>query len=179
MAGMIRHRSFTSHLGLLALLLLGSAAAIPQQAGNRYTVEIVVFRNGGQAAALDAGAAASAGGDDVEPTLIATRRLGGAASRLRAAGGIRVLAHAAWTQSATGWNSRRGVSTARLGIGGAGLAGKVILERGQYLHLGVDLTIEDGGRRYRINEVRRVKADEIQYFDHPAVGVLALVTAGG
>ena len=35
-----------------------------------------------------------------------------------------------------------------------------------------------GGRRYRISEVRRVKADEIQYFDHPSVGVIAVVSGG-
>jgi len=162
----------------LALLLLASMVALPQQASNRYTVEIVVFRNGGQTGALAETAAGAVGGDDVEPVAIATRRLGGAASRLRAAAGYRVLAHAAWTQAPTAFNSRRGVSATRLGMAGAGISGKVILERGQYLHLGVDLTIDDGGRRYRITEVRRVKPDETHYFDHPAVGVIALVTAG-
>ena len=34
------------------------------------------------------------------------------------------------------------------------------------------------GRRYRINEMRKnVRRDQIHYFDNPAVGVLAIVTA--
>jgi hypothetical protein len=180
MPPMNTRRTFAFRLAGTALLLLASATAIPQQAGARYTVEIVVFRNGGQAAATTAETqSALSSTDDVEPTTVATRKLGGAASRLRAAGGMRVLAHTAWSQGATGWNSRRGVTASRLGIAGSGIGGKVILERGQYLHLGVDLTVEDGGHRYRINEVRRVKPDEIQYFDHPALGVIAVVTAGG
>jgi hypothetical protein len=177
---MNRHRSLTRQLGLLAVLLLTSVAAIPQQPGNRYTVEIVVFRNGGQGAALDATFAPSTSGDDVEPTVIATRKLGTAASRLRAASGMRVLAHTAWTQTASGLSSRRGVSAANLGLAAAGISGKVMLLRGSYLNLGIDLTIDDGGRKYHIAELRNnIKADQIQYFDHPAVGVLAVVSAGG
>lgn len=172
------HRTI-QRLAAAALLLLASLAAIPQQAGNRYTVEIVVFRNGAQAGALQQSAATQSGGDDVVASAVATRRLATAAGRLRAASGIRVLAHTAWAQAPAAWNSRRGVSATRLGIAGSGVAGKVILERGQFLHLGVDLIVEDGGQRYRIHEVRRVKPDETQYFDHPAVGILALVTAGG
>jgi hypothetical protein len=177
MVHMNRHR-FLRQLGVLALLL-GSAAAIPQQAASRYTVEIVVFRNGGQAAALDA-STTPIGGDDVEATVVATRKLGGAASRLRATSGMRVLAHTAWTQTAAGFNSRRGVSAAHLGMAAAGISGKVMLLRGSFLNLGVDLTIDDGGRRYHIAEMRNnIKADQIQYFDHPAIGVLAVVSSGG
>lgn len=167
-------------LGMLVVLLLTSMATVPQQSGSRYTIEIVVFRNGGQLGAMTEGiVTTTTAGDDVEPATTATRKLGTAASRLRATSGFRVLAHTAWTQSPTGFNSRRGVSATRLGLTAAGVTGKVMLERAQYLHLGIDLTIEDAGQRYRITEVRRVKADETQYFDHPAVGVLALVTAGG
>jgi hypothetical protein len=116
--------------------------------------------------------------DGVEATLVPTGRLGTAANRLRArTSGFRVLGHAAWTQAPAAFNSRRGVSAAQLGLAG-GIAGKVMLERNEYLHLGVDLTIEDGGRRYRINEMRKnVRRDQIHYFDNPAVGVLAIITA--
>jgi hypothetical protein len=161
---------------LLPALCFAAMPAIPQTAAQRYTVEIIVFRNSGNAGALAGDAAVSASGD-VAATPAESTRLGGAASRLRSAGGYRVLGHAAWSQAAAGFNSRRGVSAAQLGLG-AGVAGKIILERGQYLHFGVDLTIDDGGQRYRINEVRRVKPDDIQYFDHPGVGVIAVVTAG-
>lgn len=159
---------------LICLALLGMAGqALPQTPA--YTVEIVVFRNGGDAAALDAGTPrTSVSGDDVQAVSVASRRLGGSVARLNGKG-LRVLAQGAWKQEPTAFRSRRGVSAARLGL--AGITGKVILERGEKLHLGVDLVIEDGGKRYRLNEIRQVKTDEINYFDHPAVGVLAIVTS--
>jgi hypothetical protein len=144
----------------------------------RYSVEIVVFRTGdvpgdSTTALIDPPAAG------LQATVSANRRLGDAASRLRAAGGYRVLAHAAWTQAPAAWNSRRGVPVSQLDIDGSGLSGTVILERGQYLHLGFDLRVTDGSRTWVVNEVRRVKTNERQYFDHPAVGIIALVTPAG
>ncbi len=173
--------------GMVALLLLASAAAVPQQAVTRYTVEIVVFRTASQTGALpDSAPRELAGDDEVETTIVATRKLTSAASRLRKTGGFRVLAHTAWTQAPAGCAGAdcrtlsRGVSAAHLGLARSAISGEVILKRGaQSLHLGVDLTVDDGGRRYHISEVRPVKANDIQYFDHPAVGVIAVVTAGG
>lgn len=161
------------------LLVLCAATATPQQPPSAYLVEIIVFRSSGEGGALPDNAPATVAGDDgVEATLVPTGRLGTAANRLRArASGFRVLGHVAWTQAPVSFNSRRGVSAAQLGLAG-NIAGKVMLERDQRLHLGVDLTIEDGGRRYRIEEMRKdVRRDQIHYFDHPSVGVLALVTA--
>lgn len=161
-------------LALSLALLFAALPALPQTPG--YSVEIVVFRNGSDAGAMEAGMARPAfTGDDVVPTAAPSRKLGGAVARLNRSG-LRVIGQASWKQDPTAWNSRRGVSAARLGL--SGVSGKVIFERGQYLHLGVDLVIEDGGKRYRLNEVRRVKADEIHYFDHPAVGVIAILTSG-
>ncbi|MEO6081069.1 MAG: CsiV family protein [Steroidobacteraceae bacterium] len=173
--------------GTLVMLLLASTGAVPQQSGTRYTVEIVVFRTSSQSGALPGGAPGAAGSeDDVEPTAVATRKLSGAASRLRNSSGLRVLAHTAWTQapiSCANADCRalsRGVSAARLDLARAGISGKIILKRGQNLNLGIDLTVDDGGRRYRISEMRqKIKTDDAQYFDHPAIGVLAVVTSGG
>ena len=105
------------------------------------------------------------------------RRLAAAASKLRGAGGYRVLAHVAWTQPPAAWNSRRGVPVGELGINVPGLSGNVILERGQYLHLGFDLKLEEEGRSLQLADLRRVKVDEAQYFDHPQLGIVALVTS--
>lgn len=164
---------------LLAALWLGIATpALPQTPG--YTLEIIVFRNSGEGAALVAGDPGPAYLEaDVDFEQATPDKLRAQAGRLNSAG-LRVLGQAAWRQEPAAWqrelvvtNSRRGVSVARLGL--AGIRGKVIFERGDYLHLGIDLVVEADGRRYRINEVRtRVKADEIHYFDHPAIGVLAV-----
>jgi hypothetical protein len=165
---------------VLATVLLGLALpALPQAAG--YTVEIIVFRNGTDEGALaDSSARPGFAGDDVVATAT-SRKLGGSVTRLNN-GGLRVLGHAAWRQAPTPFpqttaalSLRRGVSATQLGV--PGITGKVIFERGTYLHLGVDLLVEDRGKRYRITEVRQVKADEIHYFDHPAIGVLAVVSA--
>jgi hypothetical protein len=171
----------------VAMLLLGSSAAIPQTAANRYTIEFLVFRTASQTAGLPGGAPAVAVPDDgVEMTPSTARRLTDAAARLRSTAGYRVLAHTAFAQVPTSCardacrNSLRGVSAAQLGLARAGISGKVGLQRGESLHLGIDLTIDDGGRRYRIQEVRQLrKADQPQYFDHPAVGVIAVITPGG
>lgn len=175
--------SLGARIAVLAALVLASSAAVPQQAGSsgRYTVEIVVVRGPGQGGALVGSVAAEPSADDgVEPTALPVRKLGGAASRLKSANGYRVLAHTAWSQMPSGFGSGRGVSVARLGLTRAGITGKVVLERRTKLLLAVDLTIEDGGRRYRISEVRKdIKPDQVMYFDHPAVAVLAVVTAGG
>ena len=161
------------------LLAIGAATAMPQQSPAFYTVEIVVFRAGSDTGALPDNSPATVVNDDgIEATLVPTGKLGTAANRLRArTSGYRVLGHVAWTQAPASFNSRRGVSAAQLGLAGS-IAGKVVLERDQKLHLGVDLTIEDGGRRYHIEELRKdVRRDQIYYFDSPAVGVLAIITA--
>jgi hypothetical protein len=173
------HRTAVRFIRILFVALLAAPAMTQQAQPARYSVEIIVFRTGGDVPSDAAAGAAEASGAGLQATLSTNRRLSDAASRLRAAGGYRVLGHAAWTQSPAAFNSRRGVSVSQLDMGGSGLSGTVILERGQYLHLGFDLRVTDGSRSWVINEVRRVKTNERQYFDHPAVGIIALVTPAG
>lgn len=164
-----------SPLRRLPWLLLGLLAwpALTQQP-TRYAVEIVVFRAIGETPASERAPGGSAG-DDISATAGTPQRLNDAASRLGSSGAYRVLGRAAWTQAPAPWNSRRGVSSAQIGLGN-GLSGKVILERGQYLHLGFELQYTEGDHTWVLNEVRRVRANERQYFDHPALGVIAIVT---
>jgi hypothetical protein len=96
------------------------------------------------------------------------------------------VAHVGWTQSASAWGTRAGFPLHRLGIDVDGLSGMVSLERGQYLHLGLSLTYAmpnppagvgaAPGTAFTLNESRRVKFYERNYYDHPAFGVIALVT---
>lgn len=162
----------------LALTLAASLPAVPQTAAGSYTVEFVLFR------------ADSGGPDDtsVPPPLqsavadtpitpVTTRRLAGAASKLRGAAGYKVIAHVAWTQAPAAWNSRRGVPFSALGLDVAGLTGSVILERGQRnLRLGFDVRYAEGGHNLQMAQFQPMKVDEAQYFDHPQLGVVALVT---
>jgi hypothetical protein len=67
-----------------------------------------------------------------------------------------------------------------------GLSGTIYLERGSYLHLGMALNYQSAnvpaalgaapGQLFNLNESRRVKFDQLNYYDHPAFGVIALVT---
>src|SRR4051812_49333605 len=109
--------------GLALMLLATSLQTIPQQAASpqaagRYTVEIVVFRAEGDGNGEDGAAAAplrSTTGD-IMPTAVTSRHLAAAVAKLRGAGGYRILAHTAWSQTPAAWNSRRGVSLADLGV---------------------------------------------------------------
>jgi hypothetical protein len=106
-------------------------------------------------------------------------------NRLRAAGTYVPVAHAAWSQTASSWGTRAGFPVQRLGLGAQGLSGTVFLERGQFLHLGMSLSYAmpsppaglgaAEGTTFTLNQSRRVRFYERNYFDHPAFGVIALV----
>jgi hypothetical protein len=161
-------------------LLAASLPAVPQTAA-RYTIEFVLFRNDADRSGEDGSAAAPLQSTEtdlsVATTPVASRRLGTAASKLRSAGNYRILAHASWTQAPAAWNSRRGVPVSALGLSVPGLSGNVIFERGQLLHLGFDLKYQEGDRTLQFAEIRKVKLEDAQYFDHPQLGIIALVTA--
>ncbi len=107
-------------------------------------------------------------------------------NRLRASGTYVPVAHVAWSQTASSWGTRAGFALQRLGINVQGLSGTVFLERGQFLHLGVSLAYAMPSpppglgaapdTPFTLNESRRVHFYERNYFDHPAFGVIALVT---
>jgi hypothetical protein len=107
-------------------------------------------------------------------------------AKLRASAGYAPLAHVAWLQTASAWGTRAGFALPRLGIDVAGMTGTIVLERGQYLHLGMTLAYAPAnppaglgaapGTTFTLNEGRRGRFNERTYFDHPAFGVIALVT---
>jgi hypothetical protein len=107
-------------------------------------------------------------------------------SKLRASGAYVPVAHVAWAQSASAWGTRAGFQLQKLGVDVPGLNGTVYLERGQYLHLGMALSYSiqnppgglsaGAGTTFTLNESRRVKFYERNYYDNPAFGVIALVT---
>jgi hypothetical protein len=109
-------------------------------------------------------------------------RLASVEATLRTSGAWRPIAHAAWVQTAANWGTHIGIALSDLGVNAPGLSGTVYLERATYLHLGLDLSLSSGDATYTIKEMRSIKYNERQYFDHPAFGVIALVspiTAGG
>jgi len=102
-------------------------------------------------------------------------RLDGVVRGLARSGSWRPVAHVAWVQTAPPWGSHTGVPLSQLGVDAPGLTGTVYLEHSQhYLQLGFDVTL-DAGAPYHIDEMRNVRPNEKQYFDHPAFGIIAAV----
>ena len=184
-------RQLLQALGASALAI-GAPAFAAEPSTGLFTIEIVVFRNGGATAGEDLAASAghNARGDNDQgggggsqrfgELLPASKyKLGDVVAKLNANGARRVLAHVAWTQTASGWNSNAGVTAEQLGLSASGISGLVSLERGQYLHLGFNLAYTAQNAQYTLAELRRVKLTERNYYDHPAIGVIAVVTQGG
>ena len=164
----------------------GAAPAAPGT-GGAYQVEIVIFRAVEAPTGEDLGAPAEGRGFNrqmdsgatppvVYRTLEASQmQLGGIASRLRSSGGWRVLAHAGWVQGATDWPRHAGIALDQLGINVPGLTGSVYVERGQFLHLGFNLHLGENPT-WSLSELRKVRFNEKNYFDHPGFGVIAIVS---
>jgi hypothetical protein len=191
-------RRLTPPLPAFALLFaLLAPCAWPQAAGGQtvYNVELVVFAAAAGPALREdwtaGGARTPRGGDGGETSgggavvgrfvgalPAAQYRLGDVKARLEASGAWRPIAHAAWSQSASSWGSRAGFTLPQLGVRVPGLSGTVFLERGTFLHLGMALKYSPGDGRgaYNLTEIRRVKFFEKNYYDHPAFGVIAVVT---
>lgn len=175
-----------------ATALLAPAPARPQAAASPvYEVEILVFTNPGGAReelASTARGARSTTGDRAAGAAQAARfvgtlppgrlKLGALRDKLAAGGSYRVLAHAGWSQVPASWGSGSGLTLQSVGVTVPGLSGQVQLERGSYLHLGFALRYLPPGSAsaQELVEMRRVKFNERHYYDHPAFGVVAMVS---
>ncbi|MEO7806673.1 MAG: hypothetical protein ABIT36_08640 [Steroidobacteraceae bacterium] len=194
--------------GLIAAAVLGitlpgmlahaqqPAAAAAARGPAYYTIELLIFRSTANPASsedLTAQSSRSHSGDSDSATgvpgptnvrigqkLPATRfRMNDTEARLNSSGAWRTVAHIAWTQTANAWGSRNGLSAAQLGLDTSGIGGAIYLERGELLHLGLNLTVAGNAGTYTLAEMRRVKFNERNYFDHPVYGVIAMVSPGG
>jgi len=185
------------------LALAGFAVSLPgaqaQTAPNQnvYTVELIVFRNlSGAGGPEDWGAKAVARGPDKPDSTVTGRfvqaipasqfQLKDVAARLQNTTNYQPIAHFAWQQTASSWGSRAGFTVQKLAGNVPGLSGIVFLESGTYLHLGMSLNYQssnppaglgaDPGTVFNLSESHRVMPFKLTYYDHPAFGVIALVT---
>lgn len=192
-------------LALVTFICVASAPPSPAQASTTvYTVEIIVFRNlsgaGGQedwtvkpTARRPDKPDAPVTGRFVQTVPAAQFQLNDVYSRLQNTANYQPIAHFAWQQTASSWGSGAGFTIAKLAGNVPGLSGLIYLESGTYLHLGMSLNYQSAnppaglgaapGTVFELSESRRVKKFERNYYDHPAFGVIALVTpaasAGG
>ncbi len=177
-----------SSAGLLAFSPIGLAQ--PASTASAYTVEVIVFRNNGPrevgiggtpplrgAEESDTPPAAAQIGRFISATPAARLRLAGLRQKM-SAGGYRILAHAGWAQTASSWGSRTGIPLETLGVAAPGLSGNFLLERGSLLHFGMNLRYQpDESTIHELSELRRVRFEERHYYDHPGIGVIAVITS--
>jgi len=179
-------------LACLPVLLLVPLPALPAATAaantNAYQVEVVIFRSVAPPANEDLSKPAEGRGFEgsvasgiAPPTMVrkldaSQMQLGNIAARLRSSGAWQVLAHSGWIQTATDWPRHVGLDLADLGLTAPDLRGSIYLERGQqFLHFGVDLHL-GGEPGWSLSELRKVKYNEKNYFDHPGFGVIAIVS---
>jgi hypothetical protein len=188
----------------IALLVCAAAVATPgaawaqgAQTPSVYTIEVIVFRNVSAAGGVEDWSAKSVarGPDSPESSMTgrfvrslpaAEYQLNDVAGKLQNSANYQPIAHFAWQQTASAWGTRAGFTIAKLAGNVPGLSGTIYLERGTYLHLGMALNYQTSnppaglaapaGTVFNLNESRRVKFYERNYYDHPAFGVIALVT---
>jgi Peptidoglycan-binding protein, CsiV len=192
----------TTLLGYPAWMQAQDAPAAAAPAGTVYNIELIIFRATGSPGpaenwGITGGSARTIAGDE---TSIGSSQVGhfvgvlpssdwqltDLEGKLRASGAYVPVAHVAWQQTASSWGTRAGFPLSRLGAAADGLSGTVFLEHGQFLHLGMTVNYTEAappaslgaapGTQFTINESRRVRFYERNYFDHPAFGVIALVT---
>ena len=108
------------------------------------------------------------------------------AGKLQNTANYQPIAHFAWQQTASSWGSRAGFTVAKLAGNVPGLTRHHLSRTRLYLHLGMTLNYQTSnppaglsappGTVFNLTESRRVKFYERNYYDHPAFGVIALVT---
>ncbi|MDR2877850.1 MAG: peptidoglycan binding protein CsiV [Chromatiales bacterium] len=127
-------------------------------------------------------------------------RLQNAMQRLKVTPRYRPLLHTGWRQPATTAAGFPGVQLSSDKGDGAmpvtlpgetqDLEGIIRLSRGRFLNLSVDLRLRQPGeptrsffghqtepdRIYRLQQTRRARSGELQYFDHPRFGAIVLIT---
>ena len=194
-----RFRHFIAALAFALVIVSASLPSAQAQTANPrvYNVEVIVFRNSsGAGGAEDWSAKPVARGLDtpeapvtgkfVQAIAPAQFQLNDVARKLQGTTNYQPSAHFAWQQTASSWGSRAGFTVAKLAGNVPGLSGIIYLESGTYLHLGVSLNYQTSnppealaaapGTVFMLNESRRIRFDKLSYYDHPAFGVIALVT---
>jgi len=140
-----------------------------------------------------AGADASSPPDSVRPLSAAQFQLGATESALRRNSTYEPIAHFGYRVKTSEPDSGTPVRVESLADGASGLAGTVTLQRGRFLHLALDIAYTTAGppakivaadttpgpMTFHLHQDRRMRPFERHYFDHPAFGVVAIITPVG
>lgn len=158
-------------------------SATPPPAGSaRYIIELLAFRPPGAAPAraypVPALTQAQTLAGRVEPLGNDQYQLSAAKDALARKGGFKILSHLVWAAIVPP-NGRTTTHLADLLTTDdpGPLVGNLAVQRSQYLFMGLELDYTVGNQTFGLREKRRIKFGERHYFDHPAFGVIAQVTA--
>lgn len=112
--------------------------------------------------------------------------LSAAATALRSDPRFRVLLHKRWTQPA---DARSETKPVKLSTGDGELDGTLRFYIARFLHIEVNLTFQPlalvqtafpaESPAYQISEARRIKTQDLNYFDHPKFGAIVRVVPTG
>ena len=137
-------------------------------ASGNYHVEVIVFDN------VNSGAKANSFSS--QPTALpsngktwrySTAYLNGYASKLRNSSSYQVIRHTAWGQKSAGYNR-----SAAKQISGNGMNGSIKVYATSLLFAQLDINFKG----HKIQERRRLKLNEVHYFDNSGFGVLLRVS---
>lgn len=173
-------------LGLFALA--APLPAAPTASTTLYDIEVLVFENnqpgleGGEAwkeALRESGDIERSALPEGVPAPDST--LSRAARVLERGGHHRVLVHKRWQQNA---DTKSDATPLRLQNANSSLDGTLRFYSNRSLYLELNLRLQDpratgGAKTLQLNEHRRIRPQEIHYFDHPKLGALVRVTAVG
>lgn len=124
------------------------------------------------------------------PTNAEGRLLAGTARSIRQLQAYELITYLSWGQAAPDVAVAAPISLADLGVDPATLSGEIELHQRRYLHLEVDVSLPATGTAPvspaatgelraiapAIRESRRVRLEELHYFDQPQFGIIAVVS---
>lgn len=175
-------------LSLLSLLAGTVSAAAPTTPGT-YEIEVLVFENrlpdldGGEQWGTGRATTAQEAADAVNlATTPAGSDLAGIAAALQNDGRYRLLTHRRWVQAA---DNKAASNAVVLQTDNREIDGHVRFYMSRFLHVELNVAFQPqvaalGGTEavpapYRLAEQRRIKSQELNYFDHPKFGALVRV----
>jgi hypothetical protein len=171
------------------LSVMGYAFAAPTTTASMlYDIEVIVFANhlpdleGAEHWKDDATKSSAPAGTDVLIPDETNQELGlqGLANALGKGSQYKVLAHRRWQQNA---EAKSETKTVKLSSPEAGLDGSLKFYLSRFLFVDANLVLKDpkneNAPAFRLIEHRRVKVQELHYFDHPKMGMLIRVMSLG
>ncbi|HZF15642.1 MAG TPA: CsiV family protein [Steroidobacteraceae bacterium] len=131
--------------------------------------------------------------DSFRPLNPAQFQLAGTEAALRRNAGYEPLAHFGIRVTVPERDAGTAIAIDSLVDASSGISGSITLQRGRFLHLELDLlyttadplpkllqpNLPAGPMTFRLHQDRRMRPFERHYFDHPAFGVVAIITTVG